>query len=192
MPGVRVHRADLAGDDVVVVGGTRCTTPLRTVLDLARLLDFAPAVAAMDSALRRGLVGAGELAGAVAALPRAPGSRAVRAAAGATDPRAGSVLESLARVLLCGSGLPAPLTQYEIRDRTGCFVARVDFCWPAARLIVEVDGFAYHSDRDAYRRDRDRLNALGHLGWQVLRFTWEDVVHRPEHVVGLVRSMLER
>ncbi|MDP9496716.1 MAG: DUF559 domain-containing protein [Actinomycetota bacterium] len=67
-------------------------------------------------------------------------------------------------------------------------MAQVDLCWPAACLIVEADGFAFHSDRAAYRRDRERLNQLERLGWRVLRVTWEDVVHRPEHVVALVRE----
>ena len=47
-----------------------------------------------------------------------------------------------------------------VADEDGGFVARVDFCWPAATLIVEADGFAQHSDRSAYRRDRQRLTAL--------------------------------
>jgi very-short-patch-repair endonuclease len=71
-------------------------------------------------------------------------------------------------------------------------VARVDFAWPAARLIVEADGFAYHSDRESYRRDRERLNHLERLGWRVLRFTWEDVVSRPEYVTNLVGAVLRQ
>ncbi len=71
-------------------------------------------------------------------------------------------------------------------------MAQVDLCWPAACLIVEADGFAFHSDRAAYRRDRERLNQLERLGWRVLRVTWEDVVHRPEHVVALVREVKSR
>lgn len=55
---------------------------------------------------------------------------------------------------------------------------------------MEADGYAYHSDRAAYRRDRERLNQLERLGWRVLRFTWEDVRGRPDHVVALVRECL--
>ena len=104
------------------------------------------------------------------------------------DRQAESVLETLLRLVLHGAGL-RPRTQYTIRDRR-TFVARVDFCWPEQRLVVEADGFAFHSDRAAYRRDRDRHNDLERLGWRVLRFTWEDVHRRPEHVVGLVRECL--
>ena len=68
----------------------------------------------------------------------------------------------------------------------------MDFCWVAERLVVEADGFAFHSDRAAYRKDRERMNALERLGWRVLRFTWEDVVRRPEYVVAAVGAVLAR
>ena len=102
----------------------------------------------------------------------------------------GSAPESLLWVLLALSALPMPETQVVLRDRDGTFVARVDFAWRAPRLVVEADGFAFHSDREAYRRDRERLKALERLGWRVLRFTWEDVRSRPDHVVTTVRACL--
>lgn len=56
--------------------------------------------------------------------------------------------------------------------------------------MVEADGYAFPSDRSAYRRDRERANQLSSLGWTVLRFTWEDVTDRPGHVVALVAQCL--
>ena len=106
------------------------------------------------------------------------------------DPLSGSVLETLLRVLLHLAGLPAPETQHEVHEADGSFVARVDFAWPGARLVVEADGFAFHSDRAAYRSDRRRVNALERLGWRVLRPSWEDVRHHPEEVVRTVRACL--
>lgn len=182
-----MRRLDLASEDVVVVDGLRRTTPLRTVLDLAQVLPLDEAVAAADSALRLGLVDLRELVDALSRR-RGRGAKGPRAVAGSVDARAGSVLESLLRVLLQRGGLPAPRSQYVICERDGTFVARVDLCWPDARLVVEADGFAFHSDRAAYRADRERLNALERLGWRVLRFTWEDVRSRPEHVLAMVRT----
>ncbi len=66
----------------------------------------------------------------------------------------------------------------------------MDFAWPEQRLLVEVDGFAFHADRSRYRSDRRRTNALVLAGWRVLRFSWEDVVHRPDVVVAQVRAAL--
>jgi very-short-patch-repair endonuclease len=189
VPGWQVRRMDLPDDDVVVVDEVRRTVPLRTVLDLAMVLPHEEAVAAADSALRQGLVDSGDLVTALSGrLGR--GARRPRAVAQALDPLAGSVLESLLRVLLRQAGLPAPQTQHVVSERDGTFVARVDMAWPGSRLVVEADGFAFHSDRESYRSDRHRVNALERLGWRVLRFSWEDVRYAPEDVVRTVRSCL--
>jgi very-short-patch-repair endonuclease len=108
--------------------------------------------------------------------------------AGLIDPAAGSPLESIFRVVLWSAGVPAPLSQYEVVD--GLFMARVDFAWPDYRLIVELDGFAYHADRASYRNDRERGNQLERLRWRVLRFTWEDVMFRPDEVVALILAAI--
>ncbi len=106
------------------------------------------------------------------------------------DPRCGSVLESLCRLLLIQAGLAPEVTQLLVRSRDGGRIGRVDFAWPSARLVVEVDGFAFHADRESYREDRRRSNALQRAGWVVLRFSWEDVVHTPQLVVAAVREVL--
>lgn len=185
--GWKVVRADVVEAEWTSVDGLRCTEVARTVADLARVLPLAEAVVAADSALRLGLVTLGSLAPMRDAMGR--GASLLRAVHAAVDAQSGSVLESLLRVALAEAGLTHPVTQYRVMDH-GHEVARVDFCWPAQRLIVEADGYAFHSSRDDYRRDRRRMNELERLGWRVLRFSWEDVTQRPEHVVGTVRACL--
>jgi very-short-patch-repair endonuclease len=188
MPGWTVVRADLLAEEVEEREGVRRTMPLRTVLDLGRVLALPGACVAADSALRHRLVTSVELTAALAAS-FGRGCDRLRRLPPLLDQRAESVLETLLRLVLLQAGL-SPMTQHVIRDRQGGFVARVDFCWPDRRLVVEADGFAFHSDRAAYRRDRGRLNELERLGWRVLRFTWEDVTQRPAYVIGLVQECL--
>jgi hypothetical protein len=188
--GARVHRQDLSADDRVHRDGLWLTTPLRTVLDLCRELPLAEAVVVADSALRRGLVTVEDLVAGLRALPRAVGRGRVTAAVRLVDPRSGSVLESLCRVLLHHAGVPAPETQLGVLAADGRWIGRVDFAWPEARLVVETDGYAFHADRASYRSDRRRGNALVLSGWRVLRFSWEDVVHSPDVVVAEVRAAL--
>ena len=188
--GVLVRRADLAAGDWLRRDGVRLTTALRTVLDLCRTLPLDGAVAAADSALRLGLLRLADLRTALCALPAGRGRAMVARVLALVDPRCGSVLESLLRVLLHGHGLRAPRTQLEVRGLDGRLVGRVDFAWPDVRVVVEADGFAYHADRRAYRDDRRRSNALTVAGWRVLRFTWEDVVQHPDRVVAAVRTAL--
>lgn len=186
LPGWDVHRRDV---EVVEVRGRRVTSPVRTVVDLAGDRPLSRGVAVADSAVRLKLVTSAVLVAALVARP-GPNRAARRAVAALVDPASGSVLESLFRVLVHETGLPPPRTQYDVRDGRR-FVARVDFCWPAQRLVVEVDGFAFHSDRAAYRADRRRMNELERLGWRVLRFSWEDVVSGEAYVVATLRALLD-
>lgn len=188
--GCRLHRVDLRADEVMVRDGLALTTPVRTLLDCARWLPVGPAVATADSALRRRVVTRPQLECAAAALPRSRPASAARRVAALADGRSESVLESLARVLLDEAGLPPPLPQFRVRDQWGVELARVNFAWPEARVVLEVDGFAYHSSRRDVRRDRSRANDLVLLGWRVLRFGWEEVVGHPERVVLAVRAAL--
>ncbi len=68
----------------------------------------------------------------------------------------------------------------------------VDACWPAARLVVELDGWDAHHTRQAFQADRTRSNDLQTEGWTVLRFTHADVVHRPTETAERIRRALRR
>jgi hypothetical protein len=188
--GFDVRRRDLADTDVVERDGLRLTSPVRTVLDCCRELPLAQAVAVADSALRAGDVSHAELRAALVTLPAGRLRDRIARAVALADPASGSVLESLCRVLLAQAGLAPEATQLVIRTSAGGWIGRVDFAWPAARLVVEVDGFAFHADRAAYRQDRRRGNALQPAGWRVLRSSWEDVVGQPDTVVADVRDLL--
>lgn len=192
VPGAVIHRRDLSDSDVVRRNGLLVTTVLQTVLDLARTLPLGPAVAAADSALRVGWLRPEELVAAVRSLPPGPGRRRAHAVAQLTDLRAGSVLESMTRVLLHSAGLAPTHTQYCFVDRRGCWIGNVDFAWTFIRLLLEADGFAFHRDRSDYRSDRRRANAFAREGWWLLRVTWEDVVHEPDVVVALVAETIQR
>ena len=184
--GTRVHRADV---EAVEVAGVPATTAARTVLDLCRALPHAEAVVAADSALRRGLLTVPGLLAAAAALAPAAGRPRVRDVVARVDARSGSVLETLCRLVLEDAGLRPFETQYVVRSGRS-ILGRVDFAWPEQRLVVEVDGFAFHADRAAYRADRRRGNALVLAGWRVLRFSYEDVVGAPAVVAAVVRAAL--
>ncbi|MFC7481569.1 endonuclease domain-containing protein [Luedemannella flava] len=66
-----------------------------------------------------------------------------------------------------------------------------DLVFSEAKVVVEIDGWAYHSARAAFERDRSRQNRLVAAGWTVLRFTWRDLSQRPDHVVRTVRALVD-
>ena len=78
-------------------------------------------------------------------------------------------------------GLPRPETNVRIEG------FEVDFVWRDRRLIVEVDGYAYHRSPSAFETDRERDVTLSVAGWRVLRFTWAQVTRRPAWVASACR-----
>ena len=74
----------------------------------------------------------------------------------------------------------------------GKIIAVADVLFDSARLVVEVDGYAAHSSRDAFQRDRTRQNQLVGANYQVLRFTWGDLTTRATIVVDEIRAALRR
>ncbi|WP_219418880.1 endonuclease domain-containing protein, partial [Pseudonocardia nigra] len=60
----------------------------------------------------------------------------------------------------------------------------VDIAFPAARVAIEVDGWAWHMDAERARQDKRRQNALVRAGWTVLRYTWHDLTGRPRTVLA--------
>jgi very-short-patch-repair endonuclease len=60
----------------------------------------------------------------------------------------------------------------------------LDVAFPAARVAVEVDGWAWHVDARRFGHDRRRQNRLVCAGWTVLRFTWHDLTGRPDAVLA--------
>lgn len=61
-----------------------------------------------------------------------------------------------------------------------------DFACDRLKLILEIDG-AVHRLPDVIERDRQRQAALEALGWTVIRFTNEQVLHTPEQLTEGVR-----
>ncbi|GLZ48800.1 hypothetical protein Acsp06_49850 [Actinomycetospora sp. NBRC 106375] len=68
--------------------------------------------------------------------------------------------------------------------------ALLDLAFPAARVLVEIDGWAYHRDLPAFRRDIARQNALVLAGWTVLRVTWHDLEVDPDAVLATVTAAI--
>lgn len=59
----------------------------------------------------------------------------------------------------------------------------VDFLWREERLVVEVDGYAFHGGRGSFERDHRRDLDLRAAGFGVMRVTWRQIVEQPEYVL---------
>jgi very-short-patch-repair endonuclease len=66
----------------------------------------------------------------------------------------------------------------------------VDFLWAAQRLVVEVDGYEFHSGRMRFEGDRRRDAELATLGLRVLRVTWSQLTEQSLSVLALIARLL--
>jgi very-short-patch-repair endonuclease len=189
LDGVTVHRmAD--GYTGSLRNGVPVTQPARTLVDLGAVATEQQVDEALTQALVRRLVsvdGVREALDAVARKGRA-GVGPLRESLNYRDPKhPDGQLEPRMQRLLRRHGLPSAQFQFEVLPRT-----RVDFAYPGRRLAIEVDGYGPHAGRAAFQRDRTRQNRLVAAGWTVLRYTWVDVVKRPNYVAAQLRGMLAR
>ena len=88
--------------------------------------------------------------------------------------------------LLRAAGLPPEANQHRVER------FRLDFAWPTASVAVECDGFEWHGNRIAWKRDRRRMARLELLGWRIVPVTWDDVAQRPRETVARVRRALRQ
>lgn len=168
-------RLRLVREDVVRAPcGVITLSPLRTLIDLARLLDHPSLVCALDDALRRGLVTRAQLDRAVEHRVGRRHVEALRRAVLAADRRTESALETLCRLLLLPV-LPDLVPQVVVLDQARRVVARLDLADERKRFAVEADGARWHSGSAALAADRRRERRLEPYGWTVERVTWADV-----------------
>ncbi len=105
------------------------------------------------------------------------------------DGRAESPMESEARLLFIGSGLPMPELQYSITDRHGRRW-RADFAWPASMVLAEYDSVEWHLDREALLHDRLKLARLQECGWTTVPMTVDDIRHDPVGLIARINGHL--
>ncbi|MFL6003115.1 MAG: hypothetical protein ACJ72P_09930 [Nocardioides sp.] len=164
------------------------TSPVRTVIDCARRLEFGPALAVADSALRHGDVGPAELVEAAASVRGKGAARARRVAAHAS-PLAANPFESMLRAIAIETGLAVrPQVPISLGPDE---VVHPDVVDSGRQLALEADSWEFHSTRDAYARDCRRYTLLVVHGWTVLRFTWRQVMHDPDFVRWCLVSVIE-
>jgi Protein of unknown function (DUF559) len=88
--------------------------------------------------------------------------------------------------LVAKAGLPAP----EVGALLYGF--KLDFLWRGLGLVVETDGLRYHRTAAQQGRDRRRDQVLAAAGLTPLRFTHEQVFHRPAEVERTMRAVVSR
>jgi very-short-patch-repair endonuclease len=186
-PGLRLHRVKILDRaDLRVRDGLPLTAPARTLLDLAAEEPDADLEEALAVARQKGLAADREIR---AAIQRAPGRRgAARLArlldAGHASGFTRSKAERRMRALLRAAELPQPQANAPLLG----YVA--DFLWSEHRLVVEVDGYLFHSSKPSFEHDRRRDQVFAAAGYTVIRVTWGQLLNEPLAVVARLAQAL--
>ena len=178
-----MRRRDLAATDIVERNRLRVTAVPLTVVEAA--VRRGGGAKLMDGALQRH-VDMRQLWQAHLRNKGRYGSPAARRLLQAASDGARSEAERLLVKLLRDAGIRGWKTNYPVGGY------KVDVGFPVEKVAIEVDGWAFHSDGEAFQIDRKRQNAISLLGWQVLRFTWMDLTEYPEQVLAIIRSAIRR
>lgn len=174
---VHVHRsAILQDDETMVLEGIPITNAARTILDLAGCVGPRELEQALARAERNHLLEHHQLMDLVGRHSRRAGTRTLRALLAHAREPALTRSEAEARFLTLVRR--ARLLDPEANALVNGY--EVDFLWRTRRLIVEVDGFAFHSSATAFEQDRGRDAALAAAGFRVIRFTWHQLTREPE------------
>ncbi len=123
-----------------------------------------------------------------AVLPRRAVKHALNEAEVRGLSRSRSELEARFLGLISASGLPAPVLNTAIELSSGW--VECDCVWRDRRLIVELDGHAFHSTTAAFERDSLRDRKLRAAGWTVVRVTWRQLHEDREALVADLRRIL--
>jgi very-short-patch-repair endonuclease len=190
LDGIVLHQRRIAEGDRFVRLGIPCTSPARTIVDLATSLpiDALEQILVKADSLR--ILNRRRLDELVAGRRGRRGSAKLRSLL-AGDPirvRSEAELDFLRLCRRAGIDLP----QVNVRVTVGSKTFEVDFCWPDRRIVIEVDGYAFHGGRSRANADRDRDQLLAIAGWLVHRFTADQIRDDPDEVIRRLRVLLSR
>jgi very-short-patch-repair endonuclease len=186
---LRRHHVFTPRSAITEIAGMPVTTQGWTLIDHLGRLPFSQGMRLADRGLQRGWITRQDMDRRLRDYPGRQGNAMIRRLFEASADGAAAESERLLHRLLRAAGLRRWRANYRVVSG-GRIVAVVDIAFVAARVAIELDGFAYHSDVDRFRRDRKRQNALVALGWTVLRYTWDDLKNRPDEIVAEIVEIL--
>jgi hypothetical protein len=202
MDGIRHHRVPAPHrQEAGHLGVIPCTSPSRTIVDLAGMLSERSLRRAVERAAVLQMLDVSAIDHSLAARRRrgAPMLRSIlrewhpptptESAPGRTNPPIlRSPLEARLLALIAASDLPPPICNHKIA--IGSDRIEVDFLWQQQRLVVETDGKRFHDNPFAFERDRKRDRVLQLRGHRVVRLTHAQIEKEPDTVISAIRCLL--
>ena len=173
---LKIHRMRIPESDVTEVRGLRTTTPTRTLLDVAGRQPRFALLRALEQAERLRLHADRERLEACPHLTQPLELLDHYGACTRSDAEAQFLF-------VCEDhGIQRPLVNRPLAGR------EADFHWPDHGLVVEVDGYEHHFDLPAFRDDRRRGGSYRRAGYELIRFSADQVFDDPAEVAETLRA----
>jgi hypothetical protein len=146
--------------------GIRVTSPARTLLDCAPHMSEKALTRAVNDGLLSNRLQRSALEELLGRHPRHPGANRLRPFVHTDDGPTRSEFEDDFLDFCKRFGLPRPTMAAKVGRYT------VDALFEAERVIVELDGYRFHSSRESFESDRARDVDTLALGYETARLTW--------------------
>lgn len=187
-PGLLIHRpTSVSPADFVARDGIAVTTLARTMLDLATEAGVDQVGRLLHEAQVQRVLDVREIWAVVERHPYHRGTRTLIRALSLEVAPTRSGLEEAFIGLCRRAGLPSPRVNEHVWTAAG--LEEVDFRWPEARLVVEVDGARYHSTAWRRRRDAEKTARLEAAGWRAHRFAELEMALAPIRVSAITAQL---
>lgn len=177
-----LHRS-VPSEDLTTVRDLTVTGPALTVIGTISALEK-DASAFLDRVLQRKLVTVSDLTAALERNKGMHGLQPARNLLATLSAGAESEAERLFVELLTLHEITGWIQQYRFGGRP------IDFAWPAERVSVEINGWAYHRDAARFESDNAKTAMLAAAGWITLSFTWKQLTGDPELCIAQVAAAL--
>jgi very-short-patch-repair endonuclease len=188
-PGVVVRQVPATPTDEWNSKGLPLADPFQSVTDALATLPVPQADALFAWLASRRLIRSYALDRAVEAYRNRSGRRQLQKYRTYLESGATSELELRLHLLLNNAKLHGWTANTPVRV-DGKIVASADVLFEKKKVIIEVDGFATHNSERAFGRDRERFRILQAAGYQVLPFTWHDIVDQPDQTLAMIMAAL--
>ena len=184
---ILAHRCpSLQPRDITRQRGVPTTTPARTTLDLAPRLSRKELTRLVNDHLRSGYLKRPALQDVIERNRLHPGAKLLKPFADDTSNPTESPFEDAFKAFVKKYGLPTPVYNHPYNGR------RLDAFWPEYGVIVELDGWDFHRQRDAFEDDRERdADHLDH-DLATVRITQRRFENQPTIEAARLKRMLRK
>ncbi len=185
--GIAVHHLrGLTNRDVGTHLGLRVTSPARTLLDMALSMPGKALKRRVNEARRARILTVADVADVIERFPHHPGASRLRPLLTVRGGPTRSEWEDAFPAFCKQYGLPEPVLSTWVAGY------EADAVFPEERIVVELDSWDFHRDKDAFETDRDRDVDRLVARFLTVRITWERIELRSAREAARLHELVRQ